>query len=217
MSCGTVIEASGSTSWSNLPKRVFLPPKQLQTTLKSCLCAVWGVISVTAAAATGYLSTSRLVLDVVCGADLGLDALQVWHGRRCSQRCRRAALQRARGLGRGTHHRHLLHLVGLGRRLRLASGRFWSARAALSTLGILNSWRRDSLDVWGEGSNREIIINHKNENIQRALLAKSWPSLILVRIRLWRCGCARLQVLSNDSCFGFLTLYLCHFLEWEVS
>lgn len=82
----------------------------------------------------GYLPASRLVLHVVCGADLGPDVLQVGHGR-CGQR-RPGTLERARGLGRGTHHGHLLHLVDLG----LGPGGLGGSGAALATVGVC--WTR---------------------------------------------------------------------------
>lgn len=98
-----------------------------------------------------YLPTSRLVLHVLRGADLGPDALQVRHGRGGGQRGRRAGLQGAGGLGRGAHHRDLLHLVGLGSglcRKRLAGGRLGGAGAAVSTL-IWSSQRGDRSEVRG--------------------------------------------------------------------
>lgn len=91
----------------------------------------------------GYLSTSGLVFDVVCGANLGLYILQV-RQRRCSnQRSWRTAFQRAWGFGCRTHHCNLLHFVSLRCRKSLARRGFGSSRAALSTLGILRNWRRN--------------------------------------------------------------------------
>lgn len=74
------------------------------------------------------------MLQVVCGADLGPDALQVRHGR--SGQRRPGTLERAGGLGRGTHHGHLLHLVDLG----LGRGGLGGPGAALSTVGVC--WTR---------------------------------------------------------------------------
>lgn len=96
-----------------------------------------------------YLSAARLVLHVVCGADLGPDVLQVGHGR-CGgggggdQRSRRAALQRAGRLGRGAHHGDLLDLVGLGRRLgglSLAGRGLGRPGAALAALRVCSNRR----------------------------------------------------------------------------
>lgn len=87
------------------------------------------------------------MLQVVCGADLGPDILQVGHWSRCSQRDGGAALQRARGFGRRTHYRHFLHFVDLRRSLRreLARGRF-SAGAAMAT-PILSNQRSNESEV----------------------------------------------------------------------
>lgn len=117
----------------------------------------------------GYLSTTRLVFDVVCGADLGPDVLQVRHGRWGTQRSRWAALQGAWRFGCGTHHSDLFHFVGLSRRLgreRLARGRFGGTRAALSTLFILSNRKGNRSDilitskVWKENT-KETMMNHK--------------------------------------------------------
>lgn len=88
--------------------------------------------------ALAYLPASRLVLHVVCGADLGPDVLQVGHGR--SGQRRPGGLERAGRLGRGTHNGHLLDLVDLG----LGRGRLGGAGAALSTVGVC--WTRRQVE-----------------------------------------------------------------------
>lgn len=59
-----------------------------------------------------YLPASRLVFEVLSGANLGLDVLQVRHG--CNRSDRGTRSQWTRWFGRGAHHRYFLHLLSRG-------------------------------------------------------------------------------------------------------
>lgn len=161
------------------------------------------------------------MFDVLCGANLGPYILQV-RQRCCSgQRSWRTAFQRAWGFGCRTHHCNLLHFVSLSCRKCLARRGFGSPRAALSTLGILRNWRsnRSFKHVDDEGirkNNKNPLTNHKHE--LGATLAKSWPSLIQVRLK----QTVAMRLCGTESelmiwAFTIFIVYLFHFFEWEVS